>query len=436
MNKTNLPPCKIEFASFRGWEAVILKNEITSLTAVPVIGGRVMAYDLGSYSFLYVDPNLAGKLFTPAEHMGDGSMPNWKNYGGDTTWPSPQGWSGSHEWPGPPDDILDSGHYQLTKNRINDDGSGEIEMTSPPDLKRTGIQITRHFKLQPGSSRVVQTISFKNVSDRVVNWSIWDVNQLNAERRLPDGTLEAERGCALTTPVNPHSHFSRQYNVMFGDGNNPQWKVDSEKGLFIGQYQWEIGKVGVDTQAGWASFSNSNLGYAMAEQFKYDPTGEYPDSGVSVEFWTVGRGRVSGLNYEGSGIYLMEVEILSPKYAFQPGESKTFEIEWGACCLSGIVIQAAPGGLWATPVKMTHTNKQEIRLTGKPGFFDKGELVADYKNTYDDTIHRIPLGKVSPLDLFHLDHMLPSVPGTSTINLVVKADFNGAYYSAGSIKVF
>ena len=84
-----------------------------TLVAVPDIGGRVMAYDLGDYAYLYVDPDLAGRLFTPEENQGDGSLAAWKNYGGDKTWPSPQGWDTEQQWHGPPDPVLDSGRYRV-----------------------------------------------------------------------------------------------------------------------------------------------------------------------------------------------------------------------------------------------------------------------------------------------------------------------------------
>ena len=49
---------------FHGWQAVTLQNDLARVVAVPDIGGRMMAYDLGEYPYLFVDPNLAGKLFS------------------------------------------------------------------------------------------------------------------------------------------------------------------------------------------------------------------------------------------------------------------------------------------------------------------------------------------------------------------------------------
>jgi hypothetical protein len=134
---------------FHGWNAYEINNGLIRLVAVPDIGGRVMAYDLGSYPYLYVDRQLAGKLFTPEENQGDGSIGAWKNYGGDKTWPSPQGWDNDEQWAGPPDCILDTGRYHLDAFHADDD-SGTIKMTSPAGSP-TGVQITRQFTIRAGS---------------------------------------------------------------------------------------------------------------------------------------------------------------------------------------------------------------------------------------------------------------------------------------------
>src|SRR5690606_26897719 len=107
--------CTIRRDTFHGWDACILENTYARLVAVPDLGGRIMAFDLGPYPFLYVNPQRAGRLFTPEEHQGDGTLGAWKNYGGDKTWPAPQGWDPDGQWHGPPDPVLDSGRYTLDR---------------------------------------------------------------------------------------------------------------------------------------------------------------------------------------------------------------------------------------------------------------------------------------------------------------------------------
>ena len=50
-------PCTVQKCDFRGWTAYRLENGLINLVAVPDIGGRIMAYDLGPYPFLFVDPD-------------------------------------------------------------------------------------------------------------------------------------------------------------------------------------------------------------------------------------------------------------------------------------------------------------------------------------------------------------------------------------------
>jgi hypothetical protein len=265
-------PCTIERATFRGWDAFYLRNGIVTLIAVPDIGGRIMAFDLGDYPLFFIDPALAGKLFSAQENQGDGSLAAWKNYGGDKTWPSPQGWDTNDQWHGPPDPVLDSGHYQVTGIETTNH-SASLCMVSPPD-PRTGMQITRKITLYQGSGRAALELSFKNISNQPRRWSIWDVAQLRAEKTLSDGNLAPETSCAVTAPLNPHSRFPHGFWVMFGVQDNPQWKTDRHQALVVADYAWEIGKIGSDActsdgQSGWIAFSNTAKGFAFAERFPF-----------------------------------------------------------------------------------------------------------------------------------------------------------------------
>jgi hypothetical protein len=424
--------CSFERAVFRGWEAVYLRNGFVTLVAVPDIGGRVMAYNLEDYPYLFVDPDLAGKLFTAEENQGDGSLAAWKNYGGDKTWPSPQGWDNDQEWHGPPDPLLDTGHYQLQKLE-GDDRVASLQMVSPPD-PRTGVQITRQVTLRSGSSRVTLALSFRNISDRQIRWSIWDVVQLHAGRALPGGGLALETGYSVTVPLNPRSRFQRGFNVMFGDENNPQWKVDAEKHLFVGQYQWEIGKVGLDSPAGWIAFSNSAQRYAFAERFTYFPGAEYPDQGATVECWTVGRGKVANLNYANSQIYLMEAEVLSPFYTFQPGETHSFQIEWSACRCAGQIVDVIGAGCVHQPLAVEAV-RDGLKLTGSFGVFDAGRLQLAWKDRSGKLMDPISIGEVSPLEMVELAHVFHPPFQAASLELQVLVDADGSLHTLTSCQL-
>jgi hypothetical protein len=414
---------------FLGWNAYEISNGLIRLVAVPDIGGRIMAYDLGPHAYLYVDRTLAGKLFSAEENQGDGSLAAWKNYGGDKTWPAPQGWDHEDQWAGPPDSILDTGQYHLDKCHSNA-GEAVIQMTSPSGSP-TGVQITRQATIRAGSSRVTLDLSFRNISQRSVRWSIWDVVQLNAGRLNSTGQLSPETECVVTAPLNPKSKYESGYSVMFGDLNNPQWQVDHTNRLFLGSYQWEIGKVGLDSRDGWAAFANKATRQAFAARYTPQPEGEYPDGGAGVEFWTVGRGTVANLDYEHSDIYLMEVEILSPFQKIEPGQTASFQIEWGSCLCPGPIVDVTEGGCVGRKLMATRQG-QYTHITGKFGVFDLGRLKLEWLDQDGKVLLSSDMGPVSPLGVVALDHILEGPSLATGVQLTVAYDNKQACVLAGA----
>jgi len=422
----------IRQSDFQGWPAVYLENNLVRLIAVPDIGGRIMAYDLGPYPYLFVDPNLAGKLFSPEENQGDGTLAAWKNYGGDKTWPAPQGWDDETQWHGPPDPVLDSGCFFLDSFG-SDQESGYIRMVSPKDT-RTGLQITRQARIYPESTRASLELTFTNISDRIIRWSIWDVVQLRADRELPGGKSTYEPDCTVTAPLNPTSRFQRGFNVMFGESDNPQWDVDLQKGLFVGKYLWEIGKVGIDSSGGWIAFSNNTNGYAFTERFDYHPGEEYPDEGASVECWTVGKGTVANLDYEQSGIYLMETEVLGPLNEFGPGESKSFNIEWGACKCPGPIMEVTEAGCVGQSLAL-HKDEAHFHISGLFGVFEPGELILRWLDQERGLLVSYIYEHVTPLKPVVLDKHCELPADAKNLVLSVRADYDGKIRELARLRI-
>jgi len=423
--------CTIKKSTFRGWSSIELQNGVIRLVAVPEIGGRIMAYDLGESAFIYVDPDLAGKLFTAEENQGDGSLAAWNNYGGDKTWPSPQGWDTDDQWHGPPDPVLDTGNYTASI------GTGKnlawVEVTSPPDL-RTGVQITRKFTIHSNSSRVSVNLSFKNISQKTIKWSIWDVIQLDASLRKPDGSRGHDPSCTVTARLNPASRFPDGYYVMLGENNNPQWRADHSRGLVEASYKWEIGKIGIDTDGGWAAFTNLSRGCAFAELFTHFQNQEYPDQGVGVECWTVGRGKVANLDYEQTSIYLMEVEVLSPVYSFEPGETKSFELTWGGCKVASQVRDANPGGCTTAEFSARIEGKKLI-TAGSFGVFDAGDLLLHCLDRKGRILSEVNIQTVSPNQPVELSSEFEAVPSAVMLQLLVKTSFENRHLLLAETKI-
>jgi hypothetical protein len=290
-------------------------------------------------------------------------------------------------------------------------------MTSPTGSP-TGVQITRQATIHPGSSRVTLDLSFRNISQRKVRWSIWDVVQLRAERGTLDGQLAPETECIVSAPLNPESKFDAGYYVMFGDPANPQWTSDKGSGLFLGNYKWEIGKVGLDSRAGWAAFANNADGQAFAARYTAQAGLEYPDDGAGVEFWTVGRGKVANLDYEQSQIYLMEVEILSPFYHIEPGQTVSFRIEWGACRCPGPILDVTEAGCIGKKL-LAQRAGEYVHVSGAFGVFDEGRLRLEWVDRVGEVLATVDLGTASPLSVVSIDERYPDVTKAAQARLSV-----------------
>ena len=299
----------VEQFDFHGWDGVRLSNGIIDAVCVPEIGGRLMQFSLGPHDYLFMNPDLLGKRFTYEEHAGDGELINWKNYGGDKTWPAPQGWDGEGQWPGPPDPVLDTGRYESEASL--DEAGASVLMTSPPDA-RSGLRTRRLLSLEAGSSRMRLNLSFENISERTIRWSIWDVAQMLCCRA--DGQLNDD--CWLYIPTDPAR--DRPYEILFGD-DNPQYQLDTESGLLAVRYKGIVGKIGVHSPAGWIAFADRRSGFVLCMQFPYARGAEYPDNGATVECWTEAPGAPSPIPIRSPG-YILEAEVLSPLHTLAPGK--------------------------------------------------------------------------------------------------------------------
>ena len=409
--------CRIDRIDFHGWPAVRLSNGIVDLVAVPDVGGRTMAYDLGNYSYLWFDRNLAGTLFSAEENMGDGSIAAWKNYGGGKTWPAPQGWDRPDQWHGPPDPVLDTGPYTL---EILDSSAAaaSIRMTSQPD-PRTGVQISRQVTLHAGGGGVNLHLEMTNVSDQVRTWSIWDIVQVDATSRDPEGAESHSEQAWLYIPTNPESVFDRGYNVMFGDDDNPEWQAEVRPNLLGAQYLYRLGKIGVDSPAGWIAFVNQATDYAFCQCFTYFPGEDYPDDGASVECWTTGHGEiVGGLDFGKLNLFHVEAEILGPLRTMAPGESQSLEIDWYVARCPGPIVNVTPAGCAHQPLNAESIDAG-IRLTGVFGLFHLGNVQLVWLDGDERTLATETLALVNPLNVLRVDCVRRPPPGARVAQLLL-----------------
>ena len=359
--------------TYKGWKAQVLENDLVRLYVVPEIGGRVIQYALGEKEFFWVNPALTGKTPPKTGLDPDGG---WLNYGGDKLWPAPQGWENDRQWPGPPDAVLDGQPYRAEV----EPESASIRLTSRDD-PRSGIRFSRRIRLDPRSTRVSVEATMTNVDDKPRRWGIWTITQIDAG--LPGGD-DHNRLLRVWCPINPRSRFDGGYRVMFGEKDNPSFQVDDERGLVSVSYRYLVGKIGLDSDAGWVATVDGRRGDVFVQRFKFEPEREYPD-GSSVEVWHNGLGRIFAYDEwmemadsRAENPYMLESELLSPFARLQPGESYTWSYDWYCCRIGGDfpVVDCSEAGVVSEPLTCRQ-GADGVRLRGRFGVFHSGRLVLE-----------------------------------------------------------
>ncbi len=345
-------PVQASEVKYQGWNALRLSNGIITVVAVPDIGGRVMEYKLKAHPFLWVNPAEFGKLHGPPQTEAERT---WHNYGGYKAWPAPQ-----ERWHGPPDPLgsaLDGGRW---KGEIGprEPGRASIRLVSPADANVTGLQITREVILHGDSTRLTVRETFKNVGDKPITWSVWDVTQVPGS--LGKGA-KFSPDARVYFPLNPASKFGQGYYDML-DGGSDQWLKDVAPGIMGVKYLNKTGKIGADSAAGWITYVDEQHDYTYAKRFKVERGAEYPDKGATVEVYTSG----------GDTSY-MEVEVLSPLRVLKPAETFSFTVDWYAARSGGPTLSCTDVGVVQKPLDLGDA-KGQLTLTGTFGVFLPGTL--------------------------------------------------------------
>ena len=411
-------------STYRGWTTLRLTNGLVDIQLLPDIGGRIIQFSLGNKDFLWVNQKLGGTLPLTNGLTADGG---WFNCGGDKLWPAPQGWDNDEQWPGPPDAVLDGQPYALEK-LPSKAGEAAVRLTSRKDL-RSGIQFSRVIRIFDGSTRVSFDATMKNVDSKARRWGIWAHTQLNAAKA--DGSAHNAQMQAWC-PINPKSRFPKGYSVIFGTPDNPTFQPDAKRGLMRVQYQYKVGKIGMDSDRGWVATVDGETGAVFVHRFQFEAGKDYPD-GSSVEFWLNGTGTIHAYNKDmvmsanpSENPYVFESEVLSPFARLQAGEAFTWHYDWYACNIGGNfpVIDCTEVGLVAEPLRAEPAGTQ-LRLKGRFGVFAPGYLHAEFCDTQGKTIRKINCGqKASPTEPLVLDKTLQAPPKAKSIKLFL-ADKRG-----------
>ncbi len=358
-------------ATYKGWKTLQLSNGLVSVEVAPQIGGRVIQLSLGDFEFFWVNEQLAGKTPPPSRLDPDGK---WLNYGGEKVWPAPQGWDNDRQWPGPPDPVLDGGPYQGTI--VAKTGYPvAVKVVSEKD-KQSGIQFSRVFKVFDDSSRVRVEATMTNIDTKPRRWGIWSVVQQNTADASGAGY---NRRMRVYCPINPKSIYPKGYEVMFGLARNLQFQPNAARDMMVVHYQRRVGKIGMDSSAGWVATVNGASGYVFVQRFPYFPDREYPDN-ASMEVWTHGPGKcviagemVDMAEDPAETPYLLETEILSPLAHLEPGESYSFAHDWFAARIGGDfpIVDCTEVGVTCEPFSVRLAGGK-LTLGGRFGVFYRG----------------------------------------------------------------
>ncbi len=407
--------------TYKGWNGYVLKNDLVQLHVIPEIGGRVIQYTLGDEDFFWVNEELAGKTSLETGLDPEGA---WLNYGGDKLWPAPQGWDNDQQWPGPPDAVLDGQPYR-PDIQLEPEG---IQLTSRDD-PRCGIRFSRRLQLDVDSTHVSVEATMINVSDRPRRWGIWSHTQFDASLLHSQDYNQLMRAWC---PVNPNSTFDRGYRVIFGEQDNPSFAVDTKQGLMKVSYRYLVGKIGLDSHAGWVATVDGRNGNVFVQRFRFEPEKAYPDRS-SVEFWHNGKGRIHAYNKwidmpddSQENPYVFESEILSPFALLQPGESYTWTYDWFSCCIGGDfpVVECSDVGVVSEPLTCQRKGRKII-LQGRFGIFYPGRIVLQINSDTNRSLEtKILRQSVTPLEPVVLNQEI-TLPQTLCCITLILQDSRG-----------
>ncbi|MFV0430093.1 MAG: hypothetical protein ACK5KO_11810 [Arachnia sp.] len=290
-------------------------NRRLRLTFWPGCGGRLIGIEIDGVQLLWRNPDYIsaeGTLVAPKATWRplDGTMGSWANVGGSKTWPAPQGWDGPGQWPGPPDGVLDSGEWELDQAAA--DGITTLTLISPPD-PRSGLQITRVFRIPDGGTGFAQDISFVNVGHAPVRWSIWEVCQ-----------ADTETGGDVVVTVADSQPPTVMLDVV---GQMPTgWPEPGARRVPIIDV---VGKLGFSNASGSVCLTRRD-GAQITIRFEPVEGAEYPDGGARVELWN--QYPIPAPLEEYGGLHpsarLIELEVLGPLVTLQPGQRTCLHLDW------------------------------------------------------------------------------------------------------------
>ncbi len=177
-------------------------------------------------------------------------------------------------------------------------------------------------------------------------------------------------------------------------------------------YDYRVGKVATDSNAGWYAVENAQKDLSLVETFKYFPSKPYPD-GASVESWNNGPGTISrGPFFQTYAAnpketpYIMETEVISPYATLDPGQQYEFTVHWAPARAPNPIQNAVWAGVISQPFSAKISGNQ-VNLTGVVGVFVPGTIEAVFYTSMGKKLAHTTLETVDPRRVVRLAKSVP-----------------------------
>ncbi|MEJ2053767.1 MAG: hypothetical protein P8X42_07595 [Calditrichaceae bacterium] len=375
-----------------GWDSTwVMENDLITVATVPAIGARIMQYDLGEHSSIYVNPAETGKTYTPSQ------MAPSRNFGGFKNWPAPQAvWN----WPPPP--TLDYGLYEAVADTAVD--SVSLTVTSPVEQWLTpDLRFRRHTTIYKNTTRVKVEQTIINQSSEPQEWSVWDITQTittHSDQNDFDNFW-------VYFPINPDSRYGEDgvYLDLRGASTPSEgWTGEVAPGVYGVRYSPDYQKLFADSHIGWVCYVDELEGYAYAKTFDIVQDSNYPDDGAHVEIW---------LN---NNPYYVEVEVVSPIVELPAdGGSYAFTEDWWAAKVDGPIISVTNAGA----VKSFEYNFDTKHFTGEFGVFHVAKARLEFIDSVGTIIDSSSSYSVTPMETFVIDDSTTIPAEADSVQIVV-----------------
>ncbi|MDC0177446.1 hypothetical protein OAJ14_04770 [Polaribacter sp.] len=441
-----------------GWSDVyVAKNKYISLAIVPEAAGRILEYNLGDVSSLWVNPKLFGKSFGTSDEV---KMNQWRNFGGYRLVPLPienssinKNKEKSKRWPPPV--VIGDAPYKVSIGE-NTEGKKTIEVQSGvqqlpvpfyygrekrfihPDVIDEKIQYSRSLYIEPSSSLVYINHILKNVGEKSikkglmfssqhVSWTdpkLQDGHNFSAyipfseDLKLPNG----EQFEISSTPKQRWRYINR--NRFKLDKDNPEhvkkyfnkgtnWKGEVAPGIYEVEYDYNMmGGLHIISSKSWVCYVNKTNNTAFAKILEpYNPELEY-DHGINMAIFC------SGLE---TGY--IETEVKTPLYKLKPKQSFNYkEIHGAAKIDASPVLDVNLAGIITKKITF---NKETNVLEGSYGVFHEGTAVLILFDKQKNKLQEIILEDVNPLMVFQLNKQVEKE--VNQVKLVIRVSKSKEY---------